>query len=677
MRKWFSHISLRFDRSFSKGLYKQVLWLLGIIVLVYIVLVALSYVRALYTPGCQGSHGRWYDILFLLIDPGSSSATMSSPFVVLCAVLGLVVFSGMLISVISNVLQRRVESFMNGETDYKMGDHVVVLGYNKSIWSLLKKIHKNHKHSFIVLMSERDTNEIRERIQANVSFEIEKHLILMNGMRYVEEDLRRLCLGNNVKEIYVLGEETELDHDTLNLECVRKIAGIVPEERGAIECHVQIDSNTMFAVLQAEDFAESKLTDDSAIKDHIKFLPFNFNEIWSQRALATIPSLNSGDEKIEYFPLDGEGGITSGSKRHVHFILVGMNDIAISMAVNAAHILHFPNFKEGDFATCTRITFIDNDAKTAGQLFRNRYRQLFKLARWRYIEASACLDDEKAWMDPWDNTNFPYRHLGDVNFLDIQWEFIDGDIINDDIQAYLETCSCHDDEITTIALCNEDSERNAELCLSLPESICKSANTILVRQKESAAVVDLISRMPYHNKVRPFGMMSECYRESLISDRFGKLINACYMGIDLSQSDLIEEAWNECKVLNRWSCVYSANMLLTKLRSMGLEEGKITENRISQLMSQEDIRSGLQGTEHYRWLTEKMLLGFSPLSEKEQIDWVASKENQMRLRSLNKHIDIRSNQMLIDADKQKDDSVNSNLWTIYNVFMEEVVNKIR
>ena len=33
--------------------------------------------------------------------------------------------------------------------------------------------------------------------------------------------------------------------------------------------------------------------------------------------------------------------------------------------------------------------------------------------------------------------------------------------------------------------------------------------------------------------------------------------------------------------------------------------------------------------------------------------------------------------MLKDADKQKDDSVNSNLWTIYNLLKKEVVNKIR
>ena len=69
-------------------------------------LLALSYIHTLYTPGEEGKFGRWFDVLFVLIDPGSSSEAMSSPFIVLCAILGLVVFSGMLISVLSNVLKK-------------------------------------------------------------------------------------------------------------------------------------------------------------------------------------------------------------------------------------------------------------------------------------------------------------------------------------------------------------------------------------------------------------------------------------------------------------------------------------------------------------------------------------------------------------------------------------------
>ena len=103
MKRIINEIGLRFDRSFSKGMHKQQTWSFGIMVIMFVLLVALSSIHALYTPGEEGNLGRWLDVLFVLIAPGSSSEAMSSPFIVLCAILGLIVFSGMLISVLSNI----------------------------------------------------------------------------------------------------------------------------------------------------------------------------------------------------------------------------------------------------------------------------------------------------------------------------------------------------------------------------------------------------------------------------------------------------------------------------------------------------------------------------------------------------------------------------------------------
>ena len=85
--------------------------------IVYIILAGLSGISALYSPGGEDSQGKWYDILLVLIDPGSGSSSMSTPFTILCAILGLIIFSGMLISVISNVLERRVEAYQNGDLE--------------------------------------------------------------------------------------------------------------------------------------------------------------------------------------------------------------------------------------------------------------------------------------------------------------------------------------------------------------------------------------------------------------------------------------------------------------------------------------------------------------------------------------------------------------------------------
>lgn len=675
---FFKHIALKFDRSFSRGIFKQVMWLAGFMILVYGILGALSYIESLYNPtmACRDSHGRWYDILFLLMDAGSMTSAMKSPFIAICGLAGLVIFCGMLISLISNVLERRVNSFLHGESNYTASNHVVILGYNESIPSLLAEVHKKHKNSLILLMSEVDAILIRNRIHASIAPEIEKYVVLLKGARQAEEDLKRLSLSNQVKEIYVLGEKNEVAHDMINMECVKRLAGLLPSGK-PVDCHVQIDSHTMFSVLQSVDFGLTQLSEgNDKIKNHINFLAFNFNEIWAQKALATI-SIQSKelDPKTahHFFPLDGKG-ITSESKQHVHLIIIGMNDMATALAINAAHIMHFPNYNDGDFTTCSTITFIDNNIDKEAVEFRNRFRYLFQLARWRQVNSDQCREINDHWNDPMTNTDNPYHHLSNVNFMDIQWEFIDGDVFDNNIQTYLETCSCQGDDITTIALCGEDSEHNAKLCLALPPSIHQTANMILVRQKENPVTANLINHLPDHNRVRSFGMMSECYHENLIADKYGKIINACYNDIDIKKLDdpkvaaQVEDAWDKCSVWHRWSSVYSANMLMGKLRSMGLEDDEsVTEDSVAKLLAQEDIKSSLQRMEHNRWVTERLLIGFAPLTEQEKEEWFESKQNESELRKHKKHSDICPNSALKGNKSINDDKVNSSLWHIYNL----------
>ena len=161
MKKYFKNILLYFDRSFSKGTVNQILWLLGIMLVVYVVLIILSYLHQFYSTGTDGSNGRWYDVIFTLIDPGSGTPSMSSLFTILCALLGLVFFSGMLISVISNVLERRVEAYQKGETSYKLSNHIVIIGYNNSVPSLVKTLRtkgdKRDKDTIIEIQSSQDT----------------------------------------------------------------------------------------------------------------------------------------------------------------------------------------------------------------------------------------------------------------------------------------------------------------------------------------------------------------------------------------------------------------------------------------------------------------------------------------------------------------------------------------
>ena len=675
MKQIFKHFTLLgFDRSFSKGLISQLAWLAGIMCVVYIVLTGISYVGEMYA-GNESGNNRLLDILLVLIDPGSGSEAMSSTLTIVCAILGLIIFSGMLISVISNVLERRVERYTKGETNYKISNHVIILGFNRSIPSLVKQIMKNYKEEdpYILIMCNRNIEETRDWLHANISNEYEDNIILMNGVRNTEDDIDRLRLKHEVKEIFILGEEDEPDHDSISMECVKIIANRLNGVSSKIECHVQFDSQIMFSALQNAEI-------DKTIKDHLVFVPFNFHEIWAQKAIATIPDK-------EYISLDGNG-ITRDCNKHVHLIIVGMNPLSWSLAVNAAHILHFPNFKEGVFNTCSTITFIDTEATLKGKEFRRRYRNLFDLARWREIFDYQCMDTDRYWIDPIadDNSNSPYKEkLGPVNFMDIQWEFIEGNVFDKNIQDYMEHITTKDDTIGTIALCEEKSDKNSSICMSLSEATRLGANEILVRQNESDIVVKTLRDAFGYEKIRAFGMMNECYKENLISDKYGKLINASYSGCTFDGSDednkRIESEWNNKTSLDKWSSIYCANMLFYKLRSLGLDTSKDISIEEIENATSEINHDIIQSTEHNRWNTERLLLGMRPLYSEEFDDWWNNWKDkgkkEMRpekdnMKSQMKHVDICSNDLLEKIDKPAvsfDTTLNEKLATLYKCFM--------
>lgn len=82
--------------------------------------------------------------------------------------------------------------------------------------------------------------------------------------------------------------------------------------------------------------------------------------------------------KVKYPALDREP-ITWESDRYVHFVIIGMSRMGVALGVEAAHLLHFPNFCR-DKRLKSRITFIDADADKEMNFFRGRYRHYFDLS---------------------------------------------------------------------------------------------------------------------------------------------------------------------------------------------------------------------------------------------------------------------------------------------------------
>lgn len=682
MYSFFKNFELNFDRSFSQGLGRQVAWLVIIVLLAFFLLMLISAVG--YAPEANTPfYQRCIDVIALMMNPGVGTDGMYNPFAILASVVGLVVFGGMLISVMSNVLERRIESYQRGETTYNLNDHIVILGFNRSMPSLLEHIVEEHPGHHIILMCDRPVEEIRDWLYAKVDGNVEKPLIMFHGSRTAADDIERLGLCNGVREIFVIGEEDEIDHDAANMRCVELLAEAMktlPEYDLAhkVRCHVQIDSQLMFGILQ-------KVGIKKEVSRNLNILPFSFHDIWAQNVLVTCPEAPrtnedsaSAEPNNGYLPFDGDG-ITADSPRHVHLIIVGMTEMGRALATNAAHVLHFPNYREGEHANVTRITFIDPNIDYLGRAFRTFYEPLFYVARWRAANAS---EPDAPWHSPLTDADSasPYRYQGASNYMDIDWEFIQGDAYEPHVQDYFRRAAADSDAIITVALCTDNSVDNALACQSLPEVLRNAALQILVRQKESRAMMDLLRQRHGFEKVRPFGMMDQCYKETLISDSFGKLINALYWGKDIAHDPAgVDEAWAGCSPLDRWSSIYCANMLYYKLRSLGLDTRReLTQEEVEAAVATH--QDEIQPTEHSRWSTERLLLGYRPLFEDEErhLQGILAAEGPKAHKSLkkewakteHKHLDICSNKHLLEVDPSilaLDTIVNDALYTLYRM----------
>ena len=159
-------------------------------------------------------------------------------------------------------------------------------------------------------------------------------------------------------------------------------------------------------------------------------------------------------------------------------------------------------------------------------------------------------------------------------------------------------------------------------------------------------------------------MMEDCYGESLLTDRFGKIVNAMYESIDLEDKEKVEAAWKKLNIADKWSSNYSAGMLAVKLRSLGLDTSKIELESLKEALKTASQRHDIQRLEHNRWNFEKIYMGFSPLSREEQRKLEDKKLSKEELKKQNKHPDIKPYESLTDKVKEIDKTVNE-LWPLY------------
>lgn len=583
----------------------------------------------------------------------------------LITVLGILILA-VVTSSITNFFEKRAEGYLTGETAYHLKNHIVIMGASDVIYSIINQHYKSGQ--YILVQTGKDVKSLRREVFSFLDQRIKReYIVFIYGDRTSAEDVSRLYLAH-AAEVFIIGDTDEgiadeSYRDAYNMDSVNAVAKVLSDSarRDRLLCHILFEYQTTFSAFQFAELSKE-------IKDRVIFRPFNFYEMWAQKVLILGGAGGGnpgGTYKYTYKFLDETKDgtyITENSESTVHLIIVGMSKMGIALAIEAAHLLHFPNFSsEHHPSRKTRITFIDENADREKDFFCGRFKELFRLSRYRYADADAPESsrhalDNAPWQEP------------DEDWLDIEWEFIKGRVEQECVQAWLAKAAGCPARAVTIAICLPLSHEAIAAALYLPDSVYEDCLQILTYQRLSGYIVNNIAGASggaeecKYRKLRPFGMIDEGYDSRL--DDASKACLVSYVYKNNSDYKLKEykeqdfwETWIETAVSNRWSDKFYLNAIGLKLRSIGCMP-EMNREKVIALVSEH--LDAMARVEHNRWNLEKLLTGYRPLTREELHElndcgsygstaWEA-KRDALKKWPKRAHLDVCSNERLREVD---------------------------
>lgn len=629
----------------------------------------------------------WWRLYYYFSDPGVQAELMTNNNLpkyvgLIMSTLGAIFLSGLLISTITNMFERKSDKWRMGFSYYKLEDHIVIIGSDQMVHGLVNQLCEEQNNN-IVVMTSADVEQMRNSLHASLKNKKDKKRIIVNyGQRDSENYLSKINIAH-AKEVYILGDTSEFDdiesfHDSLNVQCVTLIANQCKRcGRKGLPCHVLFDYKTTYHVFQYADLGPE-------ITEHIDFHPFNFYDFWARKVFVVGASKN---EDITYKPLDYIPITDRESDKYVHLIVLGMSKMGQAMALQAAHIAHFPNYRKRK----TKITFIDRNGKVEMGEFKQKCGELFKVSRSTYIDADAWAEAEERRIDseaPVEKERYitttglvdEYKHLveegdTDKDFIDIEWQFIKGDDHNPIVQELLKQYAKDDDAMITVAICLNLTHISLRSAMYLPKEYYEKDIPILVQQRKTSTIASTLNgkgfdkekqkKLLYKN-ITPFGMVYDCYDLHIVSSvETCKRISSVYdyyfkngTTPTYIKPEEADEVWKSKIITKRWSNIFAAASIPTKLRCIG-SKWSINNNCFLEDLTNDQIEL-LAEIEHNRWNVEELLLGYRPVKKEEDNDIFANRSKKQEYKEKFIHYDIRPYNGLKEDEK-------GNLASVYDI----------
>ena len=405
--------------------------------------------------------------------------------------------------------------------------------------------------------------------------------------------------GKAFDELCILPEPGIADHDTLN--ALERFALAYPEtdaDRSKPVCHLLLHDKVTLWLLQTLELFEE-------IHRKFELYAFTLEDQWAKNVLCSPVG-----SPHPFPPLDREK-IDMASNKTVHLVIAGFGDMGEALALHAALTAHFPNY-ERNHALRTRITIIDERLWAKRDAFVQRYANLFEHSYHRSID----LANRRM-------TQFhePLYHATREDFIDMEWEFVEGNFHDPLLQRKLERWANHKEQLLTIALCDTDDTVNFNRAFALPKTVYRNGVPVLVHVRQ-ADLMDRVRATESYGNLHPFGMDDCGYDVRLPLLQMAKRLNyfyACSYGQKGTPTDLpadeVEKEWRKLGSFNmRYANLYNVMTIATKMRSLGHEE-KEWDKFFA--LTQEEIEQ-LSAVEHNRWSVERLILGMRPPTDTER-----------------------------------------------------------
>ena len=443
------------------------------------------------------------------------------------------------------------------------------------------------------------------------------------------------------------------DNDNAIVKRLREIASnydMVSHNSRRLECYFVFNESTSLWLLQTVGLPKE-------IVDKVDVFATTLEDLLAKAVFLKLPNV------VSTFPSLDRTPISYDSDTIVHLVIIGFSTQTEALAVNASLVAHYPNYSRG-VRLRTRITIIDDDIYEGKDMLTQRYVHLFDNSYYRTIDLSDA--------NPQCVLHRPKYEHKRKDFVDIEWEFANGNIRNEAVRQKLAEWSSDSRQQLTIAICHKDQEKNCTEAFSLPLDVYNN-NVPILCYSDQSDIIRMTSADSTYSSVLPFGR-NLCDIGILrilkhLAQRVNYVYNHCFSlasGDPITAPSIIDEEkldtqWKNVGSLpKQYSNIFNAMTLATKMHSIGHTSDDWQEYYALTL----DEINILTEVEHNRWNVEELILGYRPTTDEEQ-QLIENDITQKKiLRNKKIHYDLRA------YDDLRSDSTGKNV-NVYDMALTQ------